>query len=67
MDTTMWTASCTKLMTAISMMQCIEKGLLDLDADVSIILPEWKDARLLKGFEEGTGKPIIKKARIRSP
>jgi CubicO group peptidase (beta-lactamase class C family) len=59
----MWIASCTKLMTAISVMQCVEKGLLDLDADVSTILPEWKDARLLKGFEEGTGKPIIEKAK----
>jgi len=63
MGTTMWIASCTKLMTAISVMQCVEKGLLDLDADVSTILPEWKDVRLLKGFEKGTGKPIIEKAK----
>ncbi len=63
MDTTMWIASCTKLMTAISVMQCVEKGLLDLDADVSTILPEWKNAPLLKGFEEGTGKPIIEMAK----
>lgn len=63
MDTTMWIASCTKLMTAICVMQCAEKGLLDLDADVSTILPEWKEAPLLKGFEEGTGKPIIETAK----
>jgi CubicO group peptidase (beta-lactamase class C family) len=63
MDTTMWIASCTKLLTAISVLQCVEKGLLDLDADVTTILPEWKDAALLKGFEEGTGKPIIGKAK----
>lgn len=63
MDTTMWIASCTKLLTAVSVMQCVEKGLLDLDADVSTILPEWKDAPLLKGFEEGTGKPIIESAK----
>ena len=58
----MWIASCTKLMTAICVMQCVEKGLLDLDADVSTILPEWKEPPLLKGFEEGTGKPIIETA-----
>ena len=63
MDSTMWIASCTKLMTAISVMQCVEKGLLDLDADVSTILPEWKEAPLLKGFEEETGKPIIGTAK----
>jgi CubicO group peptidase (beta-lactamase class C family) len=63
MDTTMWIASCTKLMTAISVLQCVEKGLLDLDADVSTILPEWKEAALLKGSEEGTGKPIIGTAK----
>lgn len=59
----MWIASCTKLMTAICVMQCVEKGLLDLDADVSTILPEWKEAPLLEGFEEGTGKPIIGTAK----
>ena len=63
MDTTMWIASCTKLMTAICVMQCVEKSLLDLDADISTILPEWKEAPLLEGFEEGAGKPIIGKAK----
>jgi CubicO group peptidase (beta-lactamase class C family) len=63
MDTTMWIASCTKLLTAVSVMQCVEKGLLDLDADVSTILTEWKDAPLLKGFEKETGTPIIEKAK----
>lgn len=65
MDTTMWIASCTKLMTAISVMQCVEKGLLDLDADVTTILPEWKEVKILKGFEEGSGKPILEAAKKR--
>jgi CubicO group peptidase (beta-lactamase class C family) len=63
METTMWIASCTKLMTAISVLQCVERGLLDLDADVASVLPEWKDAVLLKGFEEGSGKPILETAK----
>jgi CubicO group peptidase (beta-lactamase class C family) len=33
-------------------MQCVEKGLLDLDADISTILPEWKDPKILTGFSE---------------
>lgn len=33
-------------------MQCVEKGLLDLDADISSILPEWKDPKILVGFDE---------------
>lgn len=33
-------------------MQCVEKGLLDLDADISTILPEWKDPKILIGFSE---------------
>ena len=33
-------------------MQCVEKGLLDLDADISTILPEWKDPKILVGFSE---------------
>lgn len=33
-------------------MQCVEKGLLDLDADIPTILPEWKDPKILTGFSE---------------
>lgn len=33
-------ASCTKLLIAVCALRCIEKGLLDLDADVAPILPE---------------------------
>ncbi|KAF3407121.1 Acyltransferase LovD [Talaromyces pinophilus] len=62
-DTTMWIASCTKLMTAIASMQCVERGLLNLDDDVSGILPEWKYPQILVGFEEDSGKPILKDAK----
>ena len=62
-DTAMWIASCTKLMTSIAVLQCVEKGLLDLDEDISAILPEWKDPNILRGFDEATGKPILEKAK----
>ncbi|CRG83773.1 hypothetical protein PISL3812_01129 [Talaromyces islandicus] len=60
-DTTMWIASCTKLVTAIAAMQCVEKGLLNLDDDVSSILTEFKNPDILVGFEDDTGQPIYKK------
>lgn len=62
-DTTMWIASCTKLMTAIASMQCVERGLLNLDDDVSSILPEWKNPQIFVGFEDDSGKPILKDAK----
>lgn len=57
---TMWLASCTKLMTTVATMQCVEKGLLKLDEDVTSILPELKGREILEGFEKGTGRPILK-------
>jgi len=57
----MWIASCTKLMTCIAVMQCVERGLLDLDADVTPILPEVKAMDLLTGFDPETGKPLLQK------
>lgn len=62
-DTTMWIASCTKLMTAIASMQCVERGLLNLDDDVSSILTEWKNPQILVRFEDDSGKPIFKDAK----
>ncbi|KAJ5099282.1 hypothetical protein N7532_006283 [Penicillium argentinense] len=51
-DDVHWIASATKFITSIAVMQCVEKGLLDLDADISAILPEWKDPKILTGFSE---------------
>lgn len=62
-DSCMWVASCTKLMTAIAALQCVEKGLLTLDDDISEVLPEWKDKEdartILRGFDEATGVPQL--------
>lgn len=43
-------------------MQCVEKGLLDLDADISSILPEWKDPKILVGFDENN-EPLFQPAK----
>ncbi|GME48837.1 hypothetical protein GTA08_BOTSDO02640 [Neofusicoccum parvum] len=56
-----WIASCSKLITTIVALQCVDKGLLNLDDDISGILPEWKDPKILVGFEED-GQPILKPA-----
>lgn len=63
-DTTFWIASCTKLMTSVAAMQCVERGLLSLDDanQVSLILPEYASADILSGFDESTGAPQLKKA-----
>ena len=57
----MWIASCTKLMTCIAVMQCVERSLLDLDADVTSVLHELKGLELLTGFDPETGKPLLRK------
>ena len=61
-DTIMGIASCTKLLTSIAALQCIEKGLLKLDEDVVKVLPEFKDVEVVSGAEETTGELKIKKA-----
>ena len=60
LDTSMWIASCTKLMTSIAAMQCIERGEIMLDDDVAKLLPELARIEILTGFDED-GKPILKK------
>ncbi|EKG22114.1 Beta-lactamase-related protein [Macrophomina phaseolina MS6] len=56
-----WVASCTKLITTIAALQCVEKGLLALDDDVAKLLPEWKDAKILLGHDDNK-QPIFKPA-----
>src|SRR5436190_10825399 len=62
-DTTMWIASCTKLMTVIAVLQCVEKKLLELDEPVWRFLPELADPDILYGFVEETGEPQFRKAK----
>jgi len=62
-DTAFWIASCTKLITTIAALQCVERGQLAFDDDVSTILHELKSPDILVGFNEQTGGPILKKAQ----
>lgn len=64
-DTTLWIASSSKLFTSISALQCVERGLLSLDAPISDILPEWKEPQIITGFDgddegSGNGKATFK-------
>lgn len=51
-------------MTSIAVMQCVEKGLLNLDADVSNVLHEFEDIEILTGFD-GNGNPILVKSKTK--
>ena len=58
-ETPMWIASFTKLMTTIAVLQCVEEGKLSLDTDVTSILHEYKEAKILTGFDKSE-EPILK-------
>lgn len=60
-DAVHWVASSTKLVTTVAVMQCVERGLLDLDADIANVLPEWESPRILTGFNEND-EPIFRPA-----
>ena len=46
-------------MTSIAALQCVERGLVALNADVASILPELSAQGILTGFDSATGEPII--------
>jgi CubicO group peptidase (beta-lactamase class C family) len=56
-DTMMWTASCTKLMTSISCMQLVERGLVSLDEPVYKHIPELGSFTVIKKIEQD-GTPV---------
>jgi CubicO group peptidase (beta-lactamase class C family) len=60
----MWLASCSKLVTTVAALQCVERGLFDLNsiADVERLLPEWNNAQLLTGFAED-GQALLQLAK----
>jgi CubicO group peptidase (beta-lactamase class C family) len=57
-----WLASCTKLLSAIAALQCVERGKFSLDEDVTRLLPELKDIDILTGFEGEIDTPIYAKS-----
>jgi CubicO group peptidase (beta-lactamase class C family) len=63
LDGIYWMASCTKLITAISALQCVERGQFTLDESVTRLLPELKGMQIQTGVENGTGTPVFAKAK----
>jgi CubicO group peptidase (beta-lactamase class C family) len=61
-DSTFAIYSMTKLMTCISAMQCVERGLLKLDDDIGDVLPYWKNVEVIKGVDSD-GKLTLQKAK----
>lgn len=57
-DTVYRAFSMTKAVGAAAAAKAIEDGLLTLETPVADVLPEWKDVKLLKGFD-ADGQPIL--------
>ena len=49
-----------KLVTAVAVMQLVEKGVVDLDDDLGNIVPELSALDVLEGFD-GSGQPVLGK------
>jgi CubicO group peptidase (beta-lactamase class C family) len=61
-DTVFWIASMTKAVTSVAALKMVEEGRLDLDADLSPLIPEFADLQVLEGFDED-GTPRLRPAR----
>lgn len=64
-DTVFFLASTTKLVTAVAAMQCIERGLIELDEPVGKHLPELDNPSVIESWrqdEEGKEEPILRQA-----
>lgn len=59
----MWVASCTKLLTSISLLQLVERGLLSLDVPVASLLPELSNPSVFTGFNSA-GAPEFTKPEM---
>lgn len=60
LDTVLTLASCTKLMTAIAALQCVERGLFTLDEDVARLLPELGQGKeIISAFDDETGTATL--------
>lgn len=59
-DSVCWIASMTKLLTAVSAMQLVEKGKIGLDDDLGKVISQLSKIEVLKGFDDD-GKPIMEK------
>lgn len=58
-DTVMRLASCTKLLTSVMVLQCVERGILNLDSPVEKLVPELGQLKILTGYDD-SGNPKLK-------
>jgi len=61
-DTLFWLASMTKAVVSVAALREVEAGRLSLDGDLSGLLPEFSDLKVLEGFGED-GAPRLRPAR----
>jgi len=59
LDSVLAVASFTKLMTVIAVLQCVERGQLNLDADVAPILPEVGKYGVITSFDDAKKEPVL--------
>ena len=57
-DSVCWIASMTKLLTAVSAMQLVEKRKIGLNDDLGNLIPQLSKVEILKGFDDD-GKAIM--------
>lgn len=58
-DTVFWIASMTKAITSVAAVQCVERGLLDLDAPAARVVPAIGELGVLTGFD-AQGLPMTR-------
>ncbi len=63
-DPVLWIAECSQLLTVVAALQCVERGLIDLDEDVSGIYPQFKDLKIPAGFEGATQEPVFTRSTV---
>ncbi|KAJ4198882.1 hypothetical protein NW759_016237 [Fusarium solani] len=64
LDSTFWGFSCTKLLTTIAVLQCVEKGLIGLDDPVGSVLPELENPDIIKAKPDGLFELVPAKNKI---
>lgn len=62
LDTTFALFSTTKAITGTAVLQCVEEGLLDLDAPAATYVPEIGELKVLDGFDAG-GNPVLREPK----
>lgn len=62
LDTTFALFSTTKAITGTAVLQCVEEGLLDLDAPAATYVPDIGELKVLDGFDVG-GNPVLREPK----